>query len=795
MKKTLLSRSATRLLTAVDLRRTAYVGGLLLTSLGTYAQKAPAVAATQSPGGMLAPGTRVQPTPSARAISTRALTATPVPQALAISTWANAAPLSQARSQHAAVAVGSNIYTWGGYTGSASASTELSSLEIYDAATNTWRTGASVPIVMRGQASAVATDGRVYSFGGFSTTQGAISATYRYTPATNTWTAAAAMPIGQWEAGAATGNDGKIYVLGGQSSNTANQVYNPTTNTWASAAAMPTGRFAEVVVKDAAGLIHAIGGLSNFTGPLVTTHEVYNPATNTWATAAALPMGLNQAGGTLGPDGNIYVVGGKADYLNNNAPFYNTVYVYSPSTNSWSQDTSLPMVLGETQAVTVNGAIYAVAGTNGTQQNVVYRTDLLCQAPVLTLPANQTVAATTGQCSANVAFAASATNQATLRYAIGTTPITSPYTFPVGTTTVTVTATNSCGTATGSFTVTVQDRQAPTILAAGLQAGLINGTRTLEAADIDYGSYDNCGSIASMSISPRTFTCANVGPNQVTLTVTDNAGNSASQTVTVIVVDNTAPVVLAAGLQVNLINGTRTIEAADIDYGSYDECGSITSLTLDRTTFTCANVGPNQVTLTVTDNAGNKASKTVTVVVVDNTAPVLRAAGFTAQLQNGTRTIEAADIDYGSYDECGSLASISISPRTFTCANVGPNQVTITATDKAGNVSSQMVTVFITADATCPPAVTASQGNTLEAYPNPAQAQTRLRFTAQQTGTAQLHVYNTMGELVATLYDGVAEQGQVYERTLGDTRLPAGLYTCRFTQQGQTVIQRVVLTN
>jgi hypothetical protein len=35
----------------------------------------------------------------------------------------------------------------------------------------------------------------------------------------------------------------------------------------------------------------------------------------------------------------------------------------------------------------------------------------------------------------------------------------------------------------------------------------------------------------------------------------------------------------------------------------------------------------------------------------------------------------------------------------------------------------------------------------------------------------------------------------VYERTLGGTRLPAGLYTCRFTQQGKTVTQRLVLTN
>lgn len=419
--------------------------------------------------------------------------------------------------------------------------------------------------------------------------------------------------------------------------------------------------------------------------------------------------------------------------------------------------------------------------------------------PTLRLPSNQVTGAAFGTCTASVSLSASATGTPapTLSYMLNGATIPATYAFPVGVNTVTAIASNGCGTTTGTFTVTVVDREPPVVRAAGFQTALVNGTRTIEAADVDGGSYDNCGAIASLSISPSTFTCANLGPNQVTLTVTDKAGNKASQTVTVIITDNTAPIVLAAGLQVNLVNGTRTIEAADIDYGSYDECGNIASMTLDRTTFTCANLGPNQVTLTVTDNAGNKTSKTVTVVVVDNTAPVLRVAGFTAQLQNGTRTIEAADIDYGSYDDCGRIVSMSISPRTFTCANVGPNQVTFTATDNAGNVSSQIVTVLITADGTCTPALTATlgQANTLEAYPNPAQDHATLRFVAQQTGAAQLQVYNTMGELVATLYNGVAEQGQVYERTLGSTRLPAGLYTCRFTQQGKSVTQRVLLTN
>jgi hypothetical protein len=291
-----------------------------------------------------------------------------------------------------------------------------------------------------------------------------------------------------------------------------------------------------------------------------------------------------------------------------------------------------------------------------------------------------------------------------------------------------------------------------------------------------------------------------------TVTVTDAAQNSATRQVTVSnsTLDITPPVVRAAGFLVALeSNGTRTIEAADVDGGSFDACSGLASLRISPSTFTCSNLGPIQVTLTVTDNAGNSASETVTVVVVDNTAPVVVAAGFQVSLVNGTRTIEAADVDGGSYDNCGSIASMTLSKTTFTCANVGPNDVTLTVRDNAGNVSSQTVTVLITADGTCTPAARPSNTGSLaltgevgklQVYPNPATTEATLTFEAQQAGRAQVLVYNSLGRLVATLYDDVAQAGQRYERTLGGTHLPAGIYSCRFISQGKSVTQRLVLT-
>jgi hypothetical protein len=49
------------------------------------------------------------------------------------------------------------------------------------------------------------------------------------------------------------------------------------------------------------------------------------------------------------------------------------------------------------------------------------------------------------------------------------------------------------------------------------------GNATIVAGDVNNGSSDACG-IASMTISTSSFTCTNIGANNVTLTITDVNG-------------------------------------------------------------------------------------------------------------------------------------------------------------------------------------------------------------------------------------------------------------------------------
>src|SRR5204863_8684042 len=92
-------------------------------------------------------------------------------------------------------------------------------------------------------------------------------------------------------------------------------------------------------------------------------------------------------------------------------------------------------------------------------------------------------------------------------------------------------------------------------------------------------------------------------------------------TATVTVHDVTAPSVATKNIDVNLdATGHATIVAADVDGGTTDACGPI-SLSIDKSAFTCANLGPNTVKLTATDGSLNSASADATVTVHDVTAP------------------------------------------------------------------------------------------------------------------------------------------------------------------------------
>ncbi len=269
----------------------------------------------------------------------------------------------------------------------------------------------------------------------------------------------------------------------------------------------------------------------------------------------------------------------------------------------------------------------------------------------------------------------------------------------LGANNVTLTATDIHGnSSTATAVVTVVDNINPVASAQGMTVQLdANGSASITAAQINNGSSDNC-SIANMSLSQSSFGCGDVGPNNVTLTVTDQSGNSNSATVVVDVQDNVNPVVSTQNISVNLdAAGNASISAADVNLNSSDACG-IASMSLDVSSFDCSNVGANTVTLTVTDVNGNSSTGSATVTVNDVTAPNVVTQNVTVYLDaSGSASIAVADIENGSSDACG-IASSSLDITSFSCADLGANTVVLSVTDVNGNTGTANATVTVVDD-------------------------------------------------------------------------------------------------
>lgn len=151
----------------------------------------------------------------------------------------------------------------------------------------------------------------------------------------------------------------------------------------------------------------------------------------------------------------------------------------------------------------------------------------------------------------------------------------------------------------------------------------INGAATLTPDLINDQSMDNCGGPLLFSLSRRQFTCADLGPNLVTLYGTDASNLIDSCTSRVTVVDSKAPVARTQNMVLYLDeNGFAELDPQALNNGSTDNC-TIVQYEADRTQFTCADLGDQLVSLTLTDVDGNQATEPAVVTIRDTIAPVM----------------------------------------------------------------------------------------------------------------------------------------------------------------------------
>jgi hypothetical protein len=102
-----------------------------------------------------------------------------------------------------------------------------------------------------------------------------------------------------------------------------------------------------------------------------------------------------------------------------------------------------------------------------------------------------------------------------------------------------------------------------------------SGTVTITASGVDGGTTDPNGDPFTLSVSPSTFTCADIGENMVTLTATDVDGSSTCTAIVTVVDSGDSLAAVCQDITVSLDNsGNASITANDLDGGStVGDCG------------------------------------------------------------------------------------------------------------------------------------------------------------------------------------------------------------------------------
>lgn len=356
-------------------------------------------------------------------------------------------------------------------------------------------------------------------------------------------------------------------------------------------------------------------------------------------------------------------------------------------------------------------------------------------APQFTfVPANTTANTATGSCNTTVTYATatvSGTPAPALIYTLsGATTGSGSGTgsgsvFNKGVTNVTITATNVCGAKDSTFTITVNDNEAPAFTSC---------PATINA----FSAANNCGNTVNTPAPLYTDNCTlgttplswimtgattasgngnignhifNVGTTVVTYTVTDASGNTATCNYSVLVADTIAPAITCVP---NITHNTDpNICGAVITYNaptSTDNCAVQSTIqTAGLASGAVFPLGVTTNTFVVTDAAGNTATCSFNVTINDAQGPVMTPPAAQTLNVGAGNNCQVPMPDYTSLftiaDNCSGVLNIEqLAPNQIGSLVIGyggTRIIKVRATDVAGNVSIDSFTLNLV-DATAP---------------------------------------------------------------------------------------------
>jgi hypothetical protein len=259
-------------------------------------------------------------------------------------------------------------------------------------------------------------------------------------------------------------------------------------------------------------------------------------------------------------------------------------------------------------------------------------------------------------------------------------------TFPVGTTTVKCTATDQAGNiATASFEIKVADTTPPVITvppnettqATGATGALVEYTATAK---------DAVDGPVPVTCAPGSGSTFPIGATNVECTAIDHAGNGATATFQITVDDKTPPVIAAPGDRTAEASGPAGTAVAYTTMAEDAVSGAVPVICVpaSRSMFP---LGATSVSCSATDPAGNIATATFRVTVLDTTSPVIVVpVSKTVHASNSAGA--AVTYDASANDTVDGPVSVRCSPASGSIFPPGMTSVRCAASDKADNAAT-----------------------------------------------------------------------------------------------------------
>jgi hypothetical protein len=318
------------------------------------------------------------------------------------------------------------------------------------------------------------------------------------------------------------------------------------------------------------------------------------------------------------------------------------------------------------------------------------------QPCVITCPANITQSNDPNQCGAVVTYSAPTTTGDC--FTVTCSPPSGSF-FAKGTTTVNCNASGTAATPDCTFTVTVNDTQAPTITCP---ANITQSTDPNQcSAVVSYKvptPSDNCPGVTATCV-PASGSTFLKGTTTVTCTATDSSNLTGTCTFTVTVNDTQAPTItcpanITVSTDPNLCSAVVNYPAPTVS----DNCPGVGVPVCSPASGATFPKGTTTVTCTVADAAGNTGSCSFTVTVNDTQPPMITCpANVTAVAAQTCPISSTATVNFPPptvSDNCPGVTSVC-SPPSGSIFPVGTTTVTCTATDTSGNTATCSFTVTV----------------------------------------------------------------------------------------------------